>query len=139
MNLAEKQAEKYLEEAELTLYSAMTLFEKAKEEDKELWANIVKTCYDAVEQAISAAIAKKDEIISKEHPLKIKKFINLYEISEEIKNKIYFWLGKRSSTQYIDIKNDVVSVPHELFREEDANRALEESREILDEIRKILA
>lgn len=139
MNLAEKQAEKYLEEAELTLYSAMTLFEKAKEEDKELWANIVKTCYDAVEQAISAAIAKKDEIIPKEHPLKIKKFINLYEISEEIKNKIYFWLGKRSSTQYVDIKNDVVSVPHELFREKDANRALEESREILDEIRKILA
>ncbi len=81
MNLAEKQAEKYIEEAELTLYSAMTVFEKAKEEDKELWANIVKMCYDAIEQAISAAIAKKNEIIPKEHPLKIKKFINLYELN----------------------------------------------------------
>ncbi len=61
-----------------------------------------------------------------------------YEINEEIKKKIYFWLGKRSSAQYVDIKDNTISVPHELFSEEDANRALEESKEILDEIRKII-
>lgn len=131
MDLTEKQAEKYLEEAELSLSSAQAIFDRAKEEDKNLWANVVKGCYDAIEQAISATIAKKNELIPKEHPAKIKNFINLYEVDEKIRNKIYFWLGKRSTAQYVDIKEGKLFVPHELFNEEDANKALVDSKEII--------
>ena len=138
MNLSKEQARKYLEEAELSLEAAQFIFERAKELDKDMWANVIKGCYDAIEQAISAGIAKKNEVIPKEHPFKVKKFINLYKISNKIKNKIYFWLGKRSSSQYVDIKDDKLSVPHELFSEEDAKKALDESEEIIEEIKKLV-
>lgn len=48
MELTQKQAEKYLEEAELSITAAQGILEIAKKEDKELWANVVKTCYDAI-------------------------------------------------------------------------------------------
>lgn len=38
--LKEKQSKSYLEEAELSLETAQIVFEKAKEEDKDLWANL---------------------------------------------------------------------------------------------------
>lgn len=138
MDLGKKQSEKYLEEAELTLLSAQAVFERAKEEDKELWANVVKSSYDAIEQAVSAAIADKGEVIPKEHPKKIEKFINLFYPNEELKRKICFWLGKRSRAQYIDIFDDELSVPHELFHEEDAQKSLEDSKEIINEIKKLI-
>ena len=71
MSLKIEQSKKYMEEAELTLESAEAIFEKAKEEDKDLWANVVKSCYDAIEQAISSAISAKEEIIPIRHPDKI--------------------------------------------------------------------
>ena len=138
MSLIEKQSKKYLEEAESTIYTAKIIFEKAKEEERDLWFNVVKTCYDAIEQAISAAIVRKNEIIPKQHPLKIKKFINLYSVEEKTKNKIYFWLGRRASAQYVDIKDGDVSVPQDLFEEEDAIKALEESEEIINDIKDII-
>ena len=135
MSLKIEQSKKYMEEAELTLESAEAVFEKAKEEDKDLWANVVKGCYDAIEQAISSAISAKEETIPIRHPDKIDKFSKLFGISEDLDEKISFWLGKRSSAQYVDIKNDKLSVPHELFSEEDAKKALEDSKEIIEEIR----
>ncbi|MFH1066241.1 MAG: HEPN domain-containing protein [Nanoarchaeota archaeon] len=137
-NLKERQAENYLEEAELSLEAAKAIFEKSKEEDKTLWANVVKCCYDAIEQAVSAAIAKKDEIIPKEHPEKIKKLINLYDVEKTIENKLFYWLRKRSSSQYVDIKNDRLYVPHELFSEEDAEECLEDSEKIIEYIRQMI-
>lgn len=139
MNLKKEQSEKYIEEAELTLYSAEAVFNRAKEEDKELWANVIKSCYDAIEQAISSAIASKGEKIPIKHPEKINKFNELFEVSDKLKEKIFFWLGKRASTQYVDIKNDKIFVPHELFEEEDARKALEESKEIVEEIKRMMA
>ena len=137
-DLKEKQAKSYLEEAELSLETAQIIFDKAKEEDKDLWANVVKTCYDAIEQAVSAAIIKKDEIIPKEHPAKVKKFINLFKVDKGLQEKIYFWLRKRSNSQYVDIKNDKILVPHELFTEDDAQQALDDSKEIIGEIKELV-
>lgn len=137
-SLKDKQAKSYLEEAELSLETAQIIFNKAKEDDKELWANVIKTCYDAIEQAVSAAIAKKNEVIPKEHPSKIRKFINLFEMDKELEEKLYFWLRKRSSSQYVDIKDDKISIPHELFDENDAKTALDDTREIIDKIKELL-
>lgn len=137
-DLKEKQAKSYLEEAELSLETAQIIFDKAKEDDKDLWANIVKTCYDAIEQAISAAIIKKDEIIPKEHPAKVKKFLNLFKVDKGLQEKIYFWLGKRSNSQYVDIKDDKIFVPHELFTEDDAQQALDDSKEIISEVKELI-
>jgi len=137
-DLKEKQSKSYLEEAELSLETAQIIFERAKEEDKDLWANVVKTCYDAIEQAISAAIIKKDEIIPKEHPAKVKKFLNLFKVSKSLQEKIYFWLRKRSNSQYVDIKNDKIFIPHEMFTEDDAQKALDDSKEIINEIKELL-
>lgn len=137
-DLKEKQSKSYLEEAELSLETAQIVFEKAKEEDRDLWANVVKTCYDAIEQAISAAIIKKDEIIPKEHPAKVKKFLNLFRVDKSLQERIYFWLGKRSNSQYVDIKNDKIFVPHELFTEDDAQQALDDSKEIISEIKELI-
>lgn len=137
-NLKEKQLKSYLEEAELSLETAQIIFNKAKEEDKDLWANVVKTCYDAIEQSVSAAIIKRDEIIPKEHPAKIKKFVNLFKVDKGLQEKIYFWLRKRSNSQYVDIKDDKIFVPHELFTEEDAQQALDDSKEIIGEIKELV-
>lgn len=137
-DLKEKQAKSYLEEAELSLETAQIIFDKAKEEDRDLWANVVKTCYDAIEQAISAAIIKKDEVIPKDHPAKVKKFINLFKIDRGLQERIYFWLRKRSNSQYVDIKNDKIFVPHELFTEDDAQQALDDSKEIIGEIKGLI-
>lgn len=81
----------------------------AREEEKTLWANVVKCCYDAVEQAVSAALAKKGEIIPREHPEKIKKLINVYTIEKTIENKLFYWLRKRSSSQYVDMLRNFVT------------------------------
>ena len=138
MSLKKEQAKKYMEEAELTIDSSQAVFERAKEEDKGLWANVVKGCYDAIEDAICSAIAAKEERIPIKHPEKINKFKELFEMPEEMNEKISFWSGKRSSAQYVDIKDDKLSVPHELFTEEDAKKALDESKEIIEKIKRMI-
>lgn len=137
-NLKKEQAKKYMEEAELTLYSAEAVFERAKEEDKDLWANVIKGCYDSIEQAISSAIASRNEKIPIMHPEKINKFMELFQTSKETDEKIYFWLGKRASTHYVDIKNDKLSIPHELFSEEDAEKAISDAKEIIEGIKQLI-
>lgn len=127
-----------MEEAELSLVAAESVYERAKESDLDLWAHVVKTCYDAIEQAISSAIASKEEKIPIKHPEKINKFVSLFEPPKEIENRIYFWLGKRASAQYVDIKDNKLSVPYELFDEEDAKKSMEESREIVEEIKRLI-
>ncbi len=138
-DLKQKQADNYIREAELTLESAQAIFDKAKEENKGLWANVVKCCYDAIEQAVSAALAKKWEVIPKDHPEKIRKFINLYKADKAVEKKLFFWLGKRGSSHYVDIKNDRLSVPHELFGEEDAEEAMAYSEDIICYIKSLIS
>lgn len=138
MSLKKEQSKKYIEEAELTMASAQAIFERAKEEDKDLWANVVKSCYDAIEQALSSAIAAKEEKIPIQHPEKINKFIELFKIPKRLEEMLSFWLGKRSSAQYVDIKYGKISVPHELFNEEDAEKALKEAEEIINEVKTLV-
>jgi len=138
MSLKKEQSKKYMEEAELSLSVAESAFNKAKENDLDLWAHVIKNCYDAIEQAVSSTIAAKEERIPIQHPGKIKRFIDLLKPSKEVENKIYFWLGKRASAQYVDIKDDKLSVPHELFDEEDAKKAMDDCKEIISEIKELI-
>lgn len=138
MGLKKEQAKKYIEEAELSFYVAESLYNRAKDSNLDLWAHVIKNCYDAIEQAISAAIASEGEKIPREHPRKVYKFLGLFKVSQDIKKQIFFWMGERASTQYVDLKEDVVSVPHEMFSEEDAKKALDEAREIIDVIKNII-
>lgn len=138
MNHLKNQSEKYLEEAELTLLAAKAVFQKAKENNYHLWANVVKNCYDAMEQVVSAAIAWKDQVIPKEHPNKVRSFLNLFQPGEEIKLRIYYWLGRRARAQYVDQLGDKILVPHEQFNETDALKALEDCQIVITEIRKLI-
>ncbi len=137
MNLQDTQAKKYIEEANLTLDSARAIFNEAKR-GKPLWAQVVKLCYDSMEQAISAAIAKRGELIPKEHPEKVTKFIALYG-EQRISKLILRWLGKRGRAQYVDIRGGRIVVPHELFNEEDAKLALEDATEIISDIKNLIS
>lgn len=138
--LSEEQSKKYIEEARLSLESARAIFDEALRAKRELWANVVKMCYDSMEQAVSAAIAKKNEIIPKDHPAKIAKFVNLYKLSNnsDISKILFSWLSKRSSSQYVDIKNGRIVVPHELFDEGDAEEAINDARIVISLVGKML-
>lgn len=140
MNLKKEQVKGYLEEAKLSVETAEIVLDKAKRTDIKLWAHIVKLCYDAMEQAISAAIANKNKLIPKDHPGKIAKFINLYDIKEDFKiSKIlFYWLTKRAQSQYVDIKEGKVMIPHESFNEEDAEIIIKESKFVIKEIEELI-
>jgi len=135
MELKDKQAEKYLEEAELSLRAAESIFDL---NDEEMYAHVVKNCYDSIEQSISSALAKKDLMIPKEHPAKITEFVNAYNPEIKIKEILFYWLRKRSSSQYVDIKDGKIIVPHEIFEKEDAEKALEDCEKIIDYIKKLI-
>jgi HEPN domain-containing protein len=138
--LREEQAEKYLEEVRLSIESARAILDEAVRTKKELWANVVKMCYDSMEQAISAGIARKNELIPKEHPAKIAKFVNIYKLPEksELSKILFFWLTKRGSSQYVDIRNNKIVVPHENFNENDAETALSDAEIVVNEIEKLI-
>lgn len=127
-----------MEEAELSLSVAESLYNQAKKSNLSLWAHVIKNCYDAVEQAISSAIASREKPIPIRHPEKINLFLFLFSPANEIKTNILFLLGKRSSAQYVDIKNNKISVPHEIFSEEDAKASLDKSRFLVGEIKKLI-
>ena len=128
MEIREKQAQKYMEEAELTLDAAKAIFETAAAENKNLYAQVVKTAYDAMEQAISSAIAKKEEVIPKDHPAKLIKLINLYDLKNEKEVKsLFYWLKERGKSQYVDIRGNKISVPHETFNKEDAENIIRDA------------
>jgi uncharacterized protein (UPF0332 family) len=103
---SEEQAGAYLEEAELTLSSAQVIHNSAVETHEELWAQVVKNGYDAIEQAVSAAIAHRDETIPRAHPAKINTFLDLYHVSEDLEDTLLYWLRRRSDSQSVDIRGD---------------------------------
>lgn len=97
MSIKNKQAEAYLEEAKLSIKSAEASLKEAKETGSDLWHSVVKSSYDAMEQAISALLAKKGVDIPKPHPGKVEKFVNEFGESE-ITERIYNWLSRRSKS-----------------------------------------
>lgn len=129
---SEEQADAYLEEAELTLESAEAIYNTAEESGENLWAQVVKNGYDAIEQAVSAGIAAEDEAIPRNHPSKINTFIELYDPGEEVEDILLHWLQRRSSSQYVDIRGDEINIPHEQFTEEDAEQILRDIETVLD-------
>ena len=131
----EEQAEAYLREAELTLNSAHAIYNSASEQHEELWAQVVKNGYDAIEQAISAAIAAEDESTPRAHPAKINRFVELHHPEDELENQLLHWLRRRSDTQYVDIRDDEINVPHRQFDQDDAETILEDAENVLERIR----
>lgn len=138
MGMRQQQARSYLEEAELTLDAAKAVFTKAREERKVLWAIVVKNCYDAIEQAVSSAIAAKQESIPRLHPEKINRFIELYRPPQQICNLLNHWLSRRASAQYIDVRKGRLSIPHELFSEREAEKALSDTERFIAGIKERL-
>jgi HEPN domain-containing protein len=130
---SEEQAEAYMEEARLTFQSARTIMEKAGETE-DMWAQVVKNAYDAIEQAVSAAIASRGESIPRKHPAKITKFLDLFDVGEETEEKLLYWLRRRSDSQYVDIRGDEINIPHEEFDEEDAQEILEDAEAVIAEV-----
>lgn len=76
---SEQQAQAYPEEARLTLQSAHAIYESAEETEAALWATVVKNGYDAIEQAVSAAIASEGLAIPRNHPATINTFLEIHE------------------------------------------------------------
>lgn len=128
----EAQAEAYFEEAELTLASARAIYRAAEESGERLWAQVVKNGYDAIEQAVSAGIAAEDEAIPRNHPGKVNTFLDLYEPGDEMEELLLHWLGRRSSSQYVDLRDEEITVPHEQFSREDARQILSEAETVLE-------
>lgn len=133
MSIKKKQAEAYLEEAKLSIKSAEASLKEAKEGGSDLWHSVVKSSYDAMEQAVSALLAMKGLDIPKTHPGKVEKFVNEFGESE-ITERIYNWLGRRSKSQYVDIEGDEIIVPHELFDKIDAEESLKDARFVVERI-----
>lgn len=129
---ADDQADAYLDEARLTLTSARAIRNVATEEGVALWADVVKNGYDAIEQAVSAGIAARDERIPRAHPAKIKTFIDLYRPPDHLEDLLLDWLQRRSDSQYVDIRGDEINVPHRAFDEDDAERILGDAGTIID-------
>lgn len=128
----DEQADAYLEEARLTLSSARAIYRAATMEQEALWADVVKNGYDAIEQAVSAGIAARDERIPRAHPAKIQTFIDLYKPPDQLEDLLLYWLQRRSDSQYVDIRGDKITIPHRVFDADDAERILEDADTVID-------
>lgn len=128
---SEDQAAAYLQEAKLTLESARAIHESATASGENLWAQVVKNGYDAIEQAVSAGIAATGEGIPRTHPGKINTYVERYEPPEDIEELLLHWLSRRSSSQYVDVRGDELDVPHEQFDRSDAEQILEDAACVL--------
>ena len=126
----EKQATAYLEEATLTL-EATRAIAAAATASRQLWAQVVKNGYDAIEQAVSAAIAARGHAVPRRHPAKINTFLDLYKLDSDLED----WLRRRSEAQYVDIRGDEITIPHELFDQTDAEAILADADRILTVVR----
>lgn len=126
----DEQARAYLQEATLTLESARAIHESASDANR-LWAQVVKNGYDAIEQAVSAAIADRGRSVPRRHPAKINAFIDCCEPPVDLEDRLLYWLQRRSDIQYVDIRDDEVNVPHEQFGRNDAERVLDDARRVL--------
>lgn len=135
---SEEQAAAYLREAELTLSSARAIHASATADQVNLWAQVVKNGYDAMEQAVSAGIAARGESVPRGHPGKINTFIELHGPPEELEDTLLYWLRRRSDSQYVDIRGDTVNVPHEQFSRDDAERILDDAQTVVDSVRQVV-
>lgn len=133
---SEEQATAYLEEAELTLEAAEAVYAAAAEGGQALWAQVVKNGYDAIEQAASAAIAAQDHAIPRQHPAKINTFLDLYAVEEDVEDRLLYWLRRRSESQYVDIRGDDITIPHEQFTQTDATQILEDADRMLTVVKR---
>lgn len=131
---SEDQAAAYLAEAERTLEAAKAIYD-ASNGQQQLWAQVVKNSYDAIEQAASAAIAAQDHAIPRQHPAKINTFLDLYELDKELENQLLYWLRRRSESQYVDIRGDEINIPHEQFDQTDAEEILDDAEAVLAYVR----
>ncbi len=129
---SEEQAAAYLHEAELTLASARAIYESADESGANLWAQVVKNGYDAIEQAVSAGIADASESVPRRHPAKVTTFVDRYEPPAEMEETLLYWLGQRSDSQYVDVRGNDVNVPHRRFGQDDAERILDDAEAVID-------
>lgn len=134
----EDQAAAYLAEASLTLDSARAIFETALISQSPLWAQVGKNGYDAIEQAVSGAIAATGERIPRRHPSKVTLFIDRYDPETEVRERILYWLRRRDESQYVDIRGAVINIPHEQFDRGDAERILEDASAVLRQVERLL-
>lgn len=133
----EDQSAAYLAEAELTLRSARLILDSAAPDD-QLWAQVVKNGYDAIEQAVSAAIAYRGERVPRRHPAKIDAFLSAYDPPAALEDRLLHWLRRRSDAQYVDIRGDDINVPHAVFDKADATEILTDADTTLEYVRKAL-
>ena len=131
---SENQAAAYLAEAERTLEAAKAIYD-ASDGQQQLWAQVVKNGYDAIEQAASAAIAAQDHAIPRQHPAKINTFLDLYELDKKLEDQLLYWLRRRSESQYVDIRGDEINIPHEQFDHTDAEKILDDTEAVLAYVR----
>ena len=124
------QARSYLDEAEKTLDVARMARKKG------YWAVCVKDAFDAMEQAVSALIAAKDEKIPKKHTGKIAFFTGLYKPDDVIKKSLLYWAGKRDRSRYVDYRDGKYVAPSDFFHEDDAHRIISDAEMILSYTRK---
>lgn len=76
--------------------------------------------------------------IPRSHPGKITTFVDCYGPDEEIESILTYWLQRRSSSQYVDIRGAEINVPHEQFGRDDADRILEEAATVIEYVRRQL-
>lgn len=126
-----------MEEARLTLDSAKVILEVANERD-DMWAQVVKNAYDAIEQAISAAIAASGESVPRNRPAKVNRYLGLHDTDDSLGETILYWLRRRSDSQYVDIRGEDVAVPHELFDADDAEEIVAVAETVLSRVDAIL-
>lgn len=134
---SEEQAEAYFEEARLTFQSARAIHDAAVERE-DMWAQVVKNAYDAMEQAISAAIAEKGQRIPRNHPGKVNTFLELTDPGEPVEEALLYWLRRRSDSQYVDIRGDEINIPHELFGRADAERIMDDAGFLIEFVGELL-
>ena len=135
---SEEQARAYLREAQLTLQSAHAIYESALQTESALWATVVKNGYDAIEQAVSAAIASTHQSIPRNHPGKINKFLEVYNVPDEVEEILLAWLRRRSNSHYVDIRGNELNIPHQSFEKKDAQQILGDAEVIIALVQNII-
>lgn len=103
-----------------------------------MWAQVVKNGYDAIEQAASAGIAARDEVIPRDHPAKIRVFTGIYKMDQSLQKSLFDWLRRRSGSQYVDIVGDEIKVPHRSFGQKDAEKIVKDAEEVIELVRQEL-
>lgn len=122
-----EQADAYLAEAETTLRGARVLHER---DPDEFAPQTTKNAYDALEQALSAGIAARDEDVPRRHGAKIQHYFEPLD-ADELERRAFYWHSRRSGAQYVDYRGEELSVPSNNFDREDARRILDDAERVL--------